>query len=992
MAATTMVNAANPWPGLLPFSEADRDFFRGRRNEADELLRLVLRERVAVLFGLSGLGKSSLLQAGLFPALRNENIFPVYIRLDYSQGAPDLAAQVRDAIAREAATAEIEPPAATPGETLWEYLHRQDSDFWNRRNRPVLPLLVFDQFEELFTLGQSDPARSDAFLMELSALAEGHPPAQVEARLNRHPDQAEQFQFTRHNYKILLTVREDFLPELEDLRPRVSAVAVNRMRLLRMNSDAARQVVNQVPHLIDPDVGERVVRFVSAAKSEVEPALLSVVCRELNSKRQERGDAKITADLLEGSQTEVLSDFYERSISDLPHEVREFVEESLLTVSGYRDSVALENALSKRGVTRAALDLLIDRRLIRIDDDAGERIELTHDLLTGVVRSSRDRRREQEDKRREASARLEAEERERQRRAVLEVRRTRIIAAAFFGLALIAILAAWLAYRAGKEAQRQETLARQEADRARKAEADAQRSASEANSARDAAKQSEKKARDEQANAMREKENAIAQQSRAVKAASKEKEARKRADENAALAEKREKEAQSESERAGREQKKAEDARVEANLQTKIARESQEKEQALRLQPPATSLKRTWSKPAASWNVIVATRHSCIWRALRNDPTSLAAKSFASDLLIRKDPAQPGPVPGRAGPVITIPRHPERILSLAVSSNGQFLVTGAWDKIARTWNLANGSLIRELKGHCGLINSVAISSDNRWIATGSHDTTARLWNAATGELVREFKGHTQPVHSVSFSADGQLLATASSDRTARIWAVATGAAQTTLSHDAPVSSARFDPAGRRLVTASWNNRATVWSLSAGKPTVTLDHQAQVNYAVFSPDGRRVVTASEDGRAQVWEENRPIGAALRHPGPVNHAAFSPDGRRVITASDDSTARVWEADTGAPISVPLPHNRQRVSAAVFAPDGLRVITAGYDNEVRLWEVRYDWDDAALLADWVEAESGYQAARLPDLVQLASPATVRERIRNSASPTAAFLRWCL
>src|SRR4051794_11617220 len=78
------VNAENPWPGLLAFRETDQDYFQGRRMETEDLFRLVVRERLVVLFGLSGLGKSSLLQAGLFPRLRRENVFPVYLRLDFS--------------------------------------------------------------------------------------------------------------------------------------------------------------------------------------------------------------------------------------------------------------------------------------------------------------------------------------------------------------------------------------------------------------------------------------------------------------------------------------------------------------------------------------------------------------------------------------------------------------------------------------------------------------------------------------------------------------------------------------------------------------------------------------------------------------------------------------------------------------------------------------------------------------------------------------------
>jgi hypothetical protein len=168
-----------------------------------------------------------------------------------------------------------------------------------------------------------------------------------------------------------------------------------------MNGEAALTVVSQASDLVSRDVAEKVVRFVSAAEGdepltalEVEPALLSVICRELNERRKAAGEQKITAAVLEGSHQQVLTDFYERSMADLAPAVRRFVEDDLLTPSGYRDSVALENALSVAGVSREAVDTLVARRLVRREDRGGvERLELTHDLLCGVVRTSRDRRR-----------------------------------------------------------------------------------------------------------------------------------------------------------------------------------------------------------------------------------------------------------------------------------------------------------------------------------------------------------------------------------------------------------------------------------------------------------------------------------------------------------------------------------------------------------------------------------------------------------------------
>ncbi|HEX3531962.1 MAG TPA: WD40 repeat domain-containing protein [Thermoanaerobaculia bacterium] len=450
---TGAIDAENPWPGLASFGEADQEFFFGRESETEELVRLVLRERLTILFGLSGLGKTSLLQAGLFPRLREENVLPVSLRLAHADGSPPYAEQVLNAIARAAAAAGAEIPAPRPGETLWEHFHRVGNDFWSARNRPVVPLLAFDQFEEIFTLGSGRPGAGE-LIETLASLTEGYPPAAVKARLDENPAEAKEFSFSRHPYKILLSLREDFLPDLEALRDRIRTIGNNRLRVRRMNGENALRVVT-LPGggLLERPVAEEVVRFVAGksateqtplAAMDVEPALLSIVCRELNNKRKARGEAQITARLLEGSRTEILTDLYERSLADLPSEVRGFIEERLITVSGFRDSVALENALATPGVTRAAIDRLTERRLLRIEDrGAGQRLELTHDVLTGVVRHSRDTRRQKEALERAEAERLVLVERERTMRR--QLRRNRnilvLVACLLAGVAVLSVLA-----------------------------------------------------------------------------------------------------------------------------------------------------------------------------------------------------------------------------------------------------------------------------------------------------------------------------------------------------------------------------------------------------------------------------------------------------------------------------------------------------------------------------------------------------------------------
>ncbi len=405
-AAAAAVDRENPWPGLASFTEDARGFFFGREKETEELSRLVRRQTLTVLFGQSGLGKSSLLQAGLFPILREGDHLPLYLRLDHAASTPSLADQVKAALTAVFAAEKADAPAFSTGETLWEYFHRKDIDIWSAKNRLLIPVLAFDQFEEIFTLGRADDAcsaRSRAFLAELTCLVENRPPAAVQEKLDRGELDPARFNFTKPSCQVILSLREDFLPDLEGLKHEMPALIHNRLRLKKLNGLQALEVVARpAPHLLAPGVAEKIVEFVAGARGgsaerlaelDVEPPLLSVICRELNDRRRALGQAQITADLVSGNRREILHDFYERSVADLPAGMRTFIEDHLLTKSGFRDNLALETTLEFPGVTRPLLDTLVARRLLRIEDRLGvQRVELTHDVLAEVIRASRDAR------------------------------------------------------------------------------------------------------------------------------------------------------------------------------------------------------------------------------------------------------------------------------------------------------------------------------------------------------------------------------------------------------------------------------------------------------------------------------------------------------------------------------------------------------------------------------------------------------------------------
>jgi hypothetical protein len=241
----------------LPFEERDAGFFFGRDAEKADLFERVRRETLTVLFGRSGLGKTSLLRAGVFAPLREAGLLPIPVRLDFSERGGALGAQVLIEVIDAQA---VEAPAPGAEQSLWEYFHA--THLWGAGNRLLTPVLVIDQFEELFTLGQGD-GRIGPFITELADLVENYIPASVRARIESS-DEPLAFGYEQQNYRVVVSLREDHLPDLEALRSPIPSLGRNRVRLAHLDGrNALEAIVKPAPDLVSREVAAHIVRYVA---------------------------------------------------------------------------------------------------------------------------------------------------------------------------------------------------------------------------------------------------------------------------------------------------------------------------------------------------------------------------------------------------------------------------------------------------------------------------------------------------------------------------------------------------------------------------------------------------------------------------------------------------------------------------------------------------------------------------------------------------------
>src|SRR6185295_16054104 len=171
--------------------------------------------------------------------------------------------------------------------------------------------------------------RAQQFLEDLADLVENRAPKALEARFDADDSGIEQFDFARADYRILIALREDYLAHLEGVKTIMPSITQNRMRLARMTGEQAlAAVLKPGGKLVSEEVAAAIVRFIAGGSelrnAEVEPSLLSLICRELNNARIAQGRSEISADLLAGSRDTILAEFYERALADQPAAVRRF--------------------------------------------------------------------------------------------------------------------------------------------------------------------------------------------------------------------------------------------------------------------------------------------------------------------------------------------------------------------------------------------------------------------------------------------------------------------------------------------------------------------------------------------------------------------------------------------------------------------------------------------------------------------------------------------
>ncbi len=387
----------NPWRGLASYDEPKNDgndyLFCGRDEETLDVVRLIDNNLFITLYGSSGIGKSSLLKAGVIPILRRKDYFPLYVRLSQEPDQLTYAEAIVNKLRNSGLTEECHVAPTHPDGNdrlyLWNYF--ATTRFFSE-GREVYPVVILDQFEEQFR--DTDKTKADLLLKQIYLL------------LNDELEMPDEEGYSDDtNYRFVASIREDFLFVLEDSidEHSLDLYKNNRYRLRPLKPEQAKEVV-LVPgkDCIEDDNKEAVAKQIVGlaehnGKNSIDTLLLSLVCSELYNVANQR-QSIVTKALIDQLGDNILSSFYERAMKSISPTTVNYLESHLLTQSGFRNSIALEDILHD-GIKKDDLDKLIKNRIIKIEtSDEIDRVEFIHDAVCSVAKSHRNKHNEKENR------------------------------------------------------------------------------------------------------------------------------------------------------------------------------------------------------------------------------------------------------------------------------------------------------------------------------------------------------------------------------------------------------------------------------------------------------------------------------------------------------------------------------------------------------------------------------------------------------------------
>jgi len=292
--------------------------------------------------------------------------------------------------------------------------------------------------------------------------------------------------------------------------------------------------------------------------------------------------------------------------------------------------------------------------------------------------------------------------------------------------------------------------------------------------------------------------------------------------------------------------------------------------------------------------------------------------------------------------IATTPRYPDMVTS---SSRDKSIIM--W-KLHRDEQSITGVPQRALRGHGHFVTDVVMSSDGQFALSGSWDKTLRLWDLNSGVTTRRFVAHTKDVLSVAFSTDNRQIVSGSRDKTIKLWNTLAHCKYTIQEdcHQDWTSCVRFSPSNQNpvIVSCGWDKVVKVWNLANCKlKTNHMGHTGYLNAVTVSPDGSLCASGGKDGKAMLWDLNEGKHLyTLDGNDVINALCFSPN-RYWLCAAVGPSIKIWDLEDKRIVDELKLERVEKSKAApaqcislAWSADGQTLYGGFQDNNIRVWQV--------------------------------------------------------
>ena len=906
------------------YLEEEHSIFKGRTKETNDLLYLVEHSDFSVCYAVSGEGKSSLINAGLCPKLREDAFLPIHIKniTEAEVGHFDefVWKKIKDAINRERKKEKYSELSMLKMEPKLEDKALYDSIWWKLRTREfrinsyetVMPVLIFDQFEEVFSSAK-DLSWTDALFSWLESLYQDENPIAFDHSRN-----------LQKKFKILFSLRSEYVCELDYWAMSkyfIPSLKNNRYYLKPLAKGAALEVASLLDRLPATLSYDDVIRHAKTERSGewvtikedlpcVSALILSLILTGL-SERDAEVESKIEGISASSSEDKgkdlfefLLDNVYKKTLmkcdavnNEIVKNYVEILEDTLVDVNGRRRHVS-ERELPPivDDKIRDALAILEKERIINSID---HHYEISHDSLCSVVNKRKEQRHVIEAKKREEESLRENKKKLMKYFILSGV----VLFIMFLVLFFLYILSNNWKLKASQSryftAQADNLIHEGDAYMAQLLLLEALPDNLE-NPNRPYVSEAEVSLRNAHNVSCYKLSNFYGM----VPEMSPDGKTVLVGDEDGKV------------------------CAVDVNTGGRLAVIEKQDIYSATFSPNQKLISTVMGGGG-------------YWR-------SDAPKEYSDILLWNTE---------NGSLKKTLKGHSEQVIKTIFSEDGKFLVSSSWDGSIRFWDVTSGNCFMKLDdgGYYYLempsgkkiekknrSNFISLSSDGKKLLTNFTTHNIEIWDVPKGYCVDTLKGHTDAVYAFHFSPDGNEIVSAGADNTVRIWDVSTGNCKNVLSnHTGTVWDVSYNRNGTKIVTASSDSTVRIWDLHQGICEKSLKLNTDAMKAAFSPDEHKVIISSNDRAVRVWEPYK-IPTKTLYNGTVRLASFSPRGEFIAYKGVDDNAKILNVNDQREYKL---DKSTYVESFLYNNDGSKLVTTSYDSRGHIVSVWNTMDNRLL-----------------------------------------------